>query len=110
MANFVVLNANELSKLNGGYYYDPRLIYNPGPHKFPTPGPIIKVPGPIICYWFNIKEKTQMSKNFTDLNTKELMNTDGGIFGIDDVALACAIGIGTAVAYGATYVYNRFIK
>ena len=51
-----------------------------------------------------------MSKNFTELNTKELMNTDGGIFGIDDVALACVIGIGTAVAYGATYVYNRFIN
>lgn len=51
-----------------------------------------------------------MSKDFTELNKKELMNTDGGIFGIDDVALACVIGIGTAVAYGATYVYNHYIK
>ena len=50
MANFVVLNTSELNKLNGGYYYDPKTVYNPGPIKFPTQGPIIHLPGPIICY------------------------------------------------------------
>ena len=53
MANFVVLNTSELNKLNGGYYYDPKTVYNPGPIKFP--GPIITFPGPIICYWFSIQ-------------------------------------------------------
>ena len=46
MANFVVLNASELNKLDGGCHYEPKTIYNPGPIKFP--GPIISIPGPVI--------------------------------------------------------------
>ncbi len=45
---------------------------------------------------------------FTDLNTKELMNTDGGVFGIDDAIFWGAVvgmfaaGAGCGVAAGVS--------